>query len=38
MRNVETEHVGRVLNRTVQCFVYADCIVLGCALKNIAET
>lgn len=38
MRNVETKRVERVLNRTVQCLVYADSIVLGCAQKNISET
>ena len=39
MRNVQTNPGGTVCNRTRQCLLYADdVLVLGCAVKHTAET
>jgi hypothetical protein len=39
IRNVKTNPGGTIFNRTRQCLLYAnDVIVLGCVVKHIAET
>jgi hypothetical protein len=38
IRDVKVNPGGTILNRTKQCLLHADNVVVGCAVKHTAET